>query len=165
MYGDPYSLNVRIPVHLCAPPSAVPAVSAAVDRRREATGCFEPRTHSHSNADHSTPPDAAQALARPAARGRGVVTYPDGHHPPGVIGKDVVVALCGLFSQDVPNYAIEFTGSEQTMSSIPVCGRPQLCQDCDLVSCTNSRSSDIAAAAHVFHEAGEDGPVPKIAPE
>lgn len=41
--------------------------------------------------------------------------------PPGVTGKDVIVALCGLFNQDdVLNHAIEFTGSEQTMSSIPV---------------------------------------------
>lgn len=41
--------------------------------------------------------------------------------PPGVTGKDVIVALCGLFnSDDVLNHAIEFTGSEQTMRSIPV---------------------------------------------
>lgn len=41
--------------------------------------------------------------------------------PPGVTGKDVIVALCGLFnSDDVLNHAIEFTGSEETMSSIPV---------------------------------------------
>ncbi|KAJ4388815.1 mitochondrial Homoaconitase [Gnomoniopsis smithogilvyi] len=41
--------------------------------------------------------------------------------PPGVTGKDVIVALCGLFNQDdVLNHAIEFTGSEQTMRSIPV---------------------------------------------
>ena len=36
-------------------------------------------------------------------------------------GKDVIVALCGLFNNDeVLNHAIEFTGSEQTMRSIPV---------------------------------------------
>ncbi|KAI0379849.1 hypothetical protein F5Y04DRAFT_258474 [Hypomontagnella monticulosa] len=41
--------------------------------------------------------------------------------PPGVTGKDVIVALCGLFNNDdVLNHAIEFTGSEETMSSIPV---------------------------------------------
>lgn len=41
--------------------------------------------------------------------------------PPGVTGKDVIVALCGLFnSDDVLNHAIEFTGSEQTMRSIPI---------------------------------------------
>ncbi|CAN8095625.1 unnamed protein product [Discula destructiva] len=41
--------------------------------------------------------------------------------PPGVTGKDVIVVLCGLFNQDdVLNHAIEFTGSEQTMRSIPV---------------------------------------------
>lgn len=41
--------------------------------------------------------------------------------PPGVTGKDVIVALCGLFNGDeVLNHAIEFTGSEETMRSIPV---------------------------------------------
>lgn len=41
--------------------------------------------------------------------------------PVGVTGKDVIVALCGLFNNDdVLNHAIEFTGSEQTMKSIPV---------------------------------------------
>ncbi|KAI1451996.1 hypothetical protein F4805DRAFT_463224 [Annulohypoxylon moriforme] len=41
--------------------------------------------------------------------------------PPGVTGKDVIVALCGLFNNDdVLNHAIEFTGSEETMSSIPI---------------------------------------------
>ncbi|XXH02385.1 hypothetical protein Hte_008760 [Hypoxylon texense] len=41
--------------------------------------------------------------------------------PPGVTGKDVIVALCGLFNQDeVLNHAIEFTGSEETMASIPI---------------------------------------------
>ncbi|TGO91496.1 hypothetical protein BPOR_0026g00200 [Botrytis porri] len=41
--------------------------------------------------------------------------------PIGVTGKDVIVALCGLFnSDDVLNHAIEFTGSEQTMRSLPI---------------------------------------------
>ncbi|TVY55607.1 Homoaconitase, mitochondrial [Lachnellula cervina] len=41
--------------------------------------------------------------------------------PKGVTGKDVIVALCGLFNNDeVLNHAIEFTGSEQTMKSLPV---------------------------------------------
>ncbi|KAI1852420.1 hypothetical protein JX266_002598 [Neoarthrinium moseri] len=41
--------------------------------------------------------------------------------PPGVTGKDVIVALCGLFNKDdVLNHAIEFTGSEETMASLPV---------------------------------------------
>ena len=40
---------------------------------------------------------------------------------PGVTGKDVIVALCGLFNNDeVLNHAIEFAGSEQTMRSIPI---------------------------------------------
>ncbi|KAI0145526.1 mitochondrial Homoaconitase [Xylariaceae sp. FL1272] len=41
--------------------------------------------------------------------------------PPGCSGKDVIVALCGLFNQDeVLNHAIEFAGTEQTMASIPI---------------------------------------------
>lgn len=41
--------------------------------------------------------------------------------PPGVTGKDVIVALCGLFDKDnVLNHAIEFTGSEETMRSLSV---------------------------------------------
>ncbi|KAJ1328988.1 homoaconitate hydratase [Microdochium nivale] len=41
--------------------------------------------------------------------------------PVGVTGKDVIVALCGLFNNDdVLNHAIEFTGSEQTMATLGV---------------------------------------------
>ena len=41
--------------------------------------------------------------------------------PKGVTGKDVIIALCGLFSKDeVLNHAIEFTGSEETMRSLPI---------------------------------------------
>ncbi|KAI3322516.1 aconitase a/isopropylmalate dehydratase [Xylariaceae sp. AK1471] len=41
--------------------------------------------------------------------------------PIGVTGKDVIIALCGLFNQDeVLNHAVEFFGSEQTMASIPI---------------------------------------------
>lgn len=41
--------------------------------------------------------------------------------PRGVTGKDVIVALCGLFNNDeVLNHAIEFTGTEQTMRSLPI---------------------------------------------
>lgn len=41
--------------------------------------------------------------------------------PEGVAGKDVIVALCGLFNNDeVLNHAIEFTGSFETMKSLPV---------------------------------------------
>ncbi|PGH06602.1 homoaconitase, mitochondrial [Blastomyces parvus] len=41
--------------------------------------------------------------------------------PKGVTGKDVIVALCGLFDKDdVLNHAIEFTGSEKTMRSLAV---------------------------------------------
>ncbi|KAG8625865.1 hypothetical protein KVT40_006266 [Elsinoe batatas] len=41
--------------------------------------------------------------------------------PFGVTGKDVIVALAGLFNNDeVLNYAIEFTGAEDTMRSLSV---------------------------------------------
>lgn len=41
--------------------------------------------------------------------------------PPGVTGKDIIVALCGLFDKDdVLNHALEFTGSEETMKSLSV---------------------------------------------
>lgn len=41
--------------------------------------------------------------------------------PKGVTGKDVIVALCGLFNNDeVLNHAIEFTGSEETMRSLEI---------------------------------------------
>ncbi|QUC21855.1 uncharacterized protein UV8b_06096 [Ustilaginoidea virens] len=40
--------------------------------------------------------------------------------PPGVRGKDVIVALCGLFPLDVLNHSVEFAGSEETMASIPI---------------------------------------------
>ncbi|KAI0170664.1 homoaconitase-like protein [Pestalotiopsis sp. NC0098] len=43
--------------------------------------------------------------------------------PPGVSGKDVIVALCGLFNSDVLNHAVEFAGSEETMASISVDNR------------------------------------------
>lgn len=41
--------------------------------------------------------------------------------PTGVSGKDIIVALCGLFNKDEAlNHCIEFAGSEQTLASIPV---------------------------------------------
>lgn len=51
------------------------------------------------------------------------VTF-NGVLPVGVTGKDVIVALCGLFDKDdVLNHAIEFTGSEETMASLPIDSR------------------------------------------
>lgn len=48
------------------------------------------------------------------------VTF-NGVLPQGVTGKDVIIALCGLFSKDeVLNHAIEFAGSEETMRSLLV---------------------------------------------
>lgn len=46
-----------------------------------------------------------------------------GSLPHGVTGKDVIVALCGLFPTDVLNHSVEFVGSEETMASIPVDSR------------------------------------------
>lgn len=43
--------------------------------------------------------------------------------PVGVTGKDVIVALCGLFNSDVLNHAVEFTGSAETMASLSVDSR------------------------------------------
>jgi homoaconitate hydratase len=44
-----------------------------------------------------------------------------GRMPRGVTGKDVIVALAGLFNKDeVLNHAIEFTGTDETLGSIPV---------------------------------------------
>ena len=41
--------------------------------------------------------------------------------PKGVTGKDVMVALCGLFDKDdVLNHAIEFTGSDETLRSLQI---------------------------------------------
>lgn len=44
--------------------------------------------------------------------------------PKGVTGKDIIVALCGLFKDDdVLNHAIEFVGDETTMRSLDVDSR------------------------------------------
>ena len=44
-----------------------------------------------------------------------------GQLPQGATGKDVIVALCGIFNNDeVLNHAIEFVGSEETMRSLPI---------------------------------------------
>ena len=41
--------------------------------------------------------------------------------PQGVTGKDVIVALCGLFNNDeVLNHAIEFSGSEESLKSLSI---------------------------------------------
>ena len=40
--------------------------------------------------------------------------------PPGVTGKDVILALCGLFPTDVLNHGVEFVGSEGTMASLSI---------------------------------------------
>ncbi|KAI3338717.1 homoaconitase [Ustulina deusta] len=40
--------------------------------------------------------------------------------PPGVTGKDVILALCSVFPTDVLNHGVEFVGSEETMSSLSI---------------------------------------------
>ena len=41
--------------------------------------------------------------------------------PEGVTGKDVIVALCGIFNNDeVLNHALEFVGPKETMLSLPI---------------------------------------------
>ena len=44
--------------------------------------------------------------------------------PPWATGKDVIVALCGLFNNDdLLDHAMESKGTEETMRSLPVDGR------------------------------------------
>jgi homoaconitate hydratase len=43
--------------------------------------------------------------------------------PPGVTGKDTILALCSMLKSDVLNMCVEFTGSEQTLASIPISER------------------------------------------
>jgi homoaconitate hydratase len=43
--------------------------------------------------------------------------------PPGVTGKDTIIALCALLKSEVLNMCVEFTGSEQTLASIPISER------------------------------------------
>lgn len=44
--------------------------------------------------------------------------------PKDVTGKDLILAMCGLFDKDkVHNHAIEFTGSEETMRSLSIDAR------------------------------------------
>ncbi|RSL60548.1 hypothetical protein CEP53_005390 [Fusarium sp. AF-6] len=43
--------------------------------------------------------------------------------PPGVTGKDTIIALCALLGSDVLNMCVEFTGSKQTLASIPISER------------------------------------------
>ncbi|KAF4512159.1 hypothetical protein G6O67_001334 [Ophiocordyceps sinensis] len=51
-----------------------------------------------------------------------LVTF-TGTLPEGVTGKDVIVALCGLFPTEVLNHSVEFAGTEGTMASISVDNR------------------------------------------
>lgn len=51
-----------------------------------------------------------------------LVTF-TGTLPQGVTGKDVIVALCGLFPTEVLNHSVEFSGSEETMASISIDNR------------------------------------------
>ncbi|KAI0513183.1 hypothetical protein F5B22DRAFT_277676 [Xylaria bambusicola] len=43
--------------------------------------------------------------------------------PPGVTGKDTILALCAMLQSEVLNHCVEFHGSEQTLASIPISDR------------------------------------------
>lgn len=62
--------------------------------------------------------------------------------PPGVRGKDIIIALCGLFPLDVLNHSVEFTGSEETMASIPMNDR---------LTVSNMSTEWSATSAMVWH--------------
>lgn len=46
-----------------------------------------------------------------------------GRAPPGVTAKDIILALCKLFPDDVLNHAVEIDGTAETLSSIPIDSR------------------------------------------
>lgn len=46
-----------------------------------------------------------------------------GRAPPGVTAKDIILALCKLFPNDVLNHAVEIDGPAETLSSIPIDSR------------------------------------------
>jgi homoaconitate hydratase len=59
--------------------------------------------------------DAASDVVADPTCGKGHFT---GTLPKGVTGKDIIVAVCGLFG--VLNHAIKFTGSVETLRSLQV---------------------------------------------
>lgn len=61
-----------------------------------------------------------------------------GSLPDGVTGKDVIVALCSLFPDQVHNHAIEFTGSEETMQSLSIDDRLAIASRSRLACCDTS---------------------------
>jgi aconitase A len=58
-------------------------------------------------------------LASPAS----CQNYLYGYSASGVTGKDTIIALCALLKSEVLNMYVEFTGSEQTLASIPISER------------------------------------------
>ncbi|KAI1825177.1 hypothetical protein F4861DRAFT_502675 [Xylaria intraflava] len=46
-----------------------------------------------------------------------------GKAPAGVTGKDIILALCSIFPDDVLNHAVEIAGSPETLASIPIDSR------------------------------------------
>ncbi|GFP55596.1 homoaconitase, mitochondrial [Trichoderma asperellum] len=79
-----------------------------------------PNTVVVASDSHSNMYGAMGAVGSPIVPPIAKVTF-TGILPPGVSGKDVIVALAGLFNKDeVLNHCIEFTGSEETLRSIPV---------------------------------------------
>lgn len=76
--------------------------------------------------------DARQVIPRRCGSGRLDTNVPEQSVPPvakvvftgtlspGVTGKDVIVTLCGVFGDAVLNHAVEFTGSPETLRSLPI---------------------------------------------
>ncbi|CAD6592539.1 MAG: mitochondrial Homoaconitase [Alectoria sarmentosa] len=87
-------------------------------------GFAYPGTLAVASDSHSNMYGGVGCLGTPVVRTDAASVTFTGVLPQGVTGKDVIVALCGILSNDeVLNHAIEFTGSEDTMGSLPVDAR------------------------------------------
>ncbi|CAF9941882.1 MAG: mitochondrial Homoaconitase, partial [Alectoria fallacina] len=87
-------------------------------------GFAYPGTLAVASDSHSNMYGGVGCLGTPVVRTDAASVTFTGVLPQGVTGKDVIVALCGILSNDeVLNHAIEFTGSEDTMRSLPVDAR------------------------------------------
>ena len=95
-----------------------------------------------------------------------------GELPEGVTGKDIIVALCGLFDKDEVNHAIEFMGSEETMRSLPVDDRltianmtTEWCPLSGLFPIDNGLKGWLRAKATTAAMGLGDGPFKTVAPQ
>lgn len=50
-----------------------------------------------------------------------------GKAPVGVTGKDIILALCSYFPNDVLNHAVEIDGTAETLASLPIDSRLTIC--------------------------------------